>query len=630
MTAPSVTIIRQPIDQDCKKILYKNVRSDQIDEENNSLKTKTLYKERKQYFIKLSLLTVICLAITIGGRIYDGNHFRVVHEMDVEDVPVDPQNLQVEWEPAGSETEEAQNQSAGTETEDAQNQSDAREDSSVQDSSDPEKENKASQPGLKAAGEVEEDPSQNQSHENETGASQEMTDGNDAVNEENLDGENAEDGIQVDQIRIEDENKLVIDMHPEEPGDYNMKILDEQGEVIHRDEMHVDDLKTTFSAYAKSFTGDDTFIAALTLFFLGLALLNIRQFFHLKGNLMYSYDAIFTCGLGIFCFITGISYINLFIMHMLEPEIFGTRSAYELLTQSGGPFMIITFPLVLIFSLLMILSNIELLRHERFRIQNVLGLGIGIFLILSEMVGFLLLTMKAPETLAGTRIYYTITNIYLTIFTYFECILIGSVICGFRAARHVPKPDQDYILILGCRFRKDGTLTPLLQSRVDKAISFWRKQKETTGHQAILLPTGGQGTDESMPEAEAMGRYLREQGIPEEAILQEEQSKNTYQNMKYSYKLIQEKQAVSRKDDEPAADQNIIFVTTNYHVFRSGFWAGVVELKAEGLGSDTKWWFWPNAFIREVIGLLAYRVRIEILGLIVLVLVFGGISLWIV
>ena len=78
-------------------------------------------------------------------------------------------------------------------------------------------------------------------------------------------------------------------MHPEEPGDYNMKILDEEGEVIHSDEMHVDELKTTFSAYAKSFTGDDTFIAAITLFILGLALLNIRQFFLLKLFSFFKY-----------------------------------------------------------------------------------------------------------------------------------------------------------------------------------------------------------------------------------------------------------------------------------------------------------------------------------------------------
>ena len=78
------------------------------------------------------------------------------------------------------------------------------------------------------------------------------------------------------------------------------------------------------------------------------------------------------------------------------------------------------------------------------------------------------------------------------------------MVSGLRAARHVPAPIQDYILILGCRFRKDGTLPPLLRGRVDKAIEFWKAQV-MQGREAVLIPSGGQGGDESMPEAEAMG-----------------------------------------------------------------------------------------------------------------------------
>ena len=110
--------------------------------------------------------------------------------------------------------------------------------------------------------------------------------------------------------------------------------------------------------------------------------------------------------------------------------------------------------------------------------------------------------------------------------------------------------------------------------------------------------------------------------------------------MKFSYKLIQEKENAVRMSDSSSESKggkrskdnksNIIFVTTNYHVFRSGVWAGLAGLQAEGLGSGTKWWFWPNAFIREVIGLLANRLRNEILGLVFLVVIFGAISLWIV
>ena len=154
---------------------------------------------------------------------------------------------------------------------------------------------------------------------------------------------------------------------------------------------------------------------------------------------------------------------------------------------------------------------------------------------------------------------------------------------------------------------------------MDRAIWFWKEQQEQGGKEAVLIPSGGQGGDEPMAEAEAMGRYLRERGIPEKAILQEEKSRNTYQNMEFSRKLIEER-------DGSADDKNVIFVTTNYHVFRSGVWAGLAGLRAEGLGSDTRWWFWPNAFIRECAGLLANRLVPEAVCLVILILIFGSIA----
>ena len=46
------------------------------------------------------------------------------------------------------------------------------------------------------------------------------------------------------------------------------------------------------------------------------------------------------------------------------------------------------------------------------------------------------------------------------------------------------------------------------------------------------------------------------------------------------------------------------FFTTNYHVFRAGLKARRVKLRAVGMGAPTKWYFWPNAAVREFAGLL--------------------------
>ncbi len=432
-----------------------------------------------------------------------------------------------------------------------------------------------------------------------------------------------EQEIPIEELDIENRDTLQIEIHPDDPGSYELHVEDQRGHEIFHDELHITPLGLTYSERTGNFTGDNALIAAIALFFLGTAVLCAVQFFGLKGPLLYSYDAILTCGAGFFCTVTGANLLDLFLRRMLTSYKYGMRDAYEQLSLSGGTFMLISSPFILIFSLLMIVSNIALLRHERVRLQNVLGLFIGLSLIAGEAVGFGLMTINIGGSDLTYRVFYVVSSVYFTIFTYFECILLGSVICGFRAVRHFPHGVRDYIQILGCGFRRDGTLSPLLKGRADRALEFWNDQKTRTGKTAVLVPSGGQGRDEVMPESEAMARYLKSCGVPDDAILQENRSANTYQNMEFSKKVIE-------SVDPDAEQKNVLFVTTNYHVFRSGVWAGLAGLRTEGIGSRTRWWFWPNAFIRECIGLLANRVRQEIFWLIVLIAVFAGFAMQIV
>ena len=72
---------------------------------------------------------------------------------------------------------------------------------------------------------------------------------------------------------------------------------------------------------------------------------------------------------------------------------------------------------------------------------------------------------------------------------------------------------------------------------------------------------------------------------------------------------------------------SVVFATTNYHVFRSGMLAASAGLDAEGIGSRTVWWFWPNAFLRECIGLIVNKWKRELLLLSMLVLFFALLSM---
>ena len=120
-----------------------------------------------------------------------------------------------------------------------------------------------------------------------------------------------------------------------------------------------------------------------------------------------------------------------------------------------------------------------------------------------------------------------------------------------------------------------------------------------------------------MPEAEALRRYLIGQRIPDTLIYPETRSQNTYQNMAFSKEIAEGVRPEGRT----------VFATTNYHVFRSGLWANLAGNPAEGIGQKTRWWFWPNAFMRECAGLLQKRWKQEILFLLVLVAFFGVLSM---
>ena len=409
---------------------------------------------------------------------------------------------------------------------------------------------------------------------------------------------------------------LRIPVEPLRSGKTYILIRDRAGEDISLVPLSVGPLMTVYNRSDGSFTGDTAVLIATTLFWLGVSAIMLWHFFQSRGPAFYSYTSIYFAGFGLFSLVTGGMMAVITMEDLIRPE-FPMMSAYSAINGASWTFMLVTAPLLLAFAVAMAVSNIVLLRHERARLKNALGLAVSLLLLLGEGLGWVLTSrdfMGCSEM--EYRIMTTAHNVYASAFVYFECMLTGSVICGLRAARHRPAPDKDFIVILGCWFRPDGTLTPLLRGRVDRALAFWREEK-AAGKEAVLIPSGGQGRDEPMPEAEAMRRYLLEQGVPEEKIIAETRSKNTFENMAFSKKIIEE--------TNPAG--KTAFATTNYHVFRSGVWASRAGLRAEGIGGRTKWWYWPNAFMRECVGLLQRRWKQELVLLTLMVGFFALLSM---
>lgn len=285
--------------------------------------------------------------------------------------------------------------------------------------------------------------------------------------------------------------------------------------------------------------------------------------------------------------------ISIFNYHWIYDTISKIIKSIIVLSYILLPFAFILFILVLI-------PIIKLISKEGKSLRNLLWLLFAIFLCLvpfiprwtyvllkdSQIINLYDLNWAWPYLFSFVESF-----IYLGV-SYLECVLIWTIIIALKAANRKIAYNKDYMLILWCKIKEDWSLTPLLKWRVDKAIDFRNDQLTSTGKDLVFVPSWWKGSDENLSEWEAIRRYLIKNWIAEENILLENQSINTYENIKLSNKLINDNKA------------NVAFSTTNYHVFRAWLLANEQWLYWEGIWAKTKTYFRVNAFIREFIGTL--------------------------
>lgn len=110
------------------------------------------------------------------------------------------------------------------------------------------------------------------------------------------------------------------------------------------------------------------------------------------------------------------------------------------------------------------------------------------------------------------------------------------------------------IVILGYTLSQNCSIQPILQSRLDKGLSIYEPQDTilVCGNMPAkcLVPT----RCETMSEAEAMKKYLAQNGIPEGSIIKEEKSTTTFGNAFYGAEFI-----------ESLSPQRIIIIANEFH-----------------------------------------------------------------
>lgn len=283
--------------------------------------------------------------------------------------------------------------------------------------------------------------------------------------------------------------------------------------------------------------------------------------------------------------------IGVFFSYLSLVQLFytsGDENIYMITLAAG----FLGVPLLIFFSgIFLIYNGFILLKREGKSKVNYLSLVMGILIIAFYIIIF----VRAY----GSDYFIFYQNHWLNIFFIF--VIYSYIIFGFAFAgfflysllyNFIPKrKNYDFIIIHGAGLLNGERVTPLLKRRIDKAVEAFKKSRNSN---IKLIASGGQGADEKISEARAIFNYLMEEtDVPGKAVLLEDQSKTTYQNLLFSKKL----------GESLVENPRFLFVTNDYHVFRTSTYAKKIGIRGDGLGCSTASYYLPSAFIREYVAL---------------------------
>ena len=169
--------------------------------------------------------------------------------------------------------------------------------------------------------------------------------------------------------------------------------------------------------------------------------------------------------------------------------------------------------------------------------------------------------------------------------TVFVSVIGFSAFLAVYGRRSTADYTEDVAIVLGGGIRQ-GEIRPTLQMRLDQALAYHRNNPS-----AMILVTGGTGHGEEISEAEAMARYLIAHGIPAEQVILEDAAYSTYTNMSFSREMLN-----AHFEEPPRA----VIITSDFHIFRSARFAGMIGIEATNYPARTPWAGKPFYYVREV------------------------------
>jgi vancomycin permeability regulator SanA len=153
----------------------------------------------------------------------------------------------------------------------------------------------------------------------------------------------------------------------------------------------------------------------------------------------------------------------------------------------------------------------------------------------------------------------------------------------------------DVAVVLGNHVFSDGTPSPRLAARLDRAIALYRE-----GLFDRVIVSGGRSTSDA-EEAPAMAAYLRAAGVPAEAIVEDPDGANTAATAEFTARWMAANDA-----------RSVMVISQYFHLARSRLAlsqrgvADIAHAAAFAIG-----WRDAYAVAREVAALTAYAMRLR-------------------
>jgi uncharacterized SAM-binding protein YcdF (DUF218 family) len=209
--------------------------------------------------------------------------------------------------------------------------------------------------------------------------------------------------------------------------------------------------------------------------------------------------------------------------------------------------------LTLIVGVVLVIDALALITSGRFNFGVVLPLLIG--------AAFIALSLRWQRWqawlhagLAWRRKLWALTCVGFGLWLATVAVFFGYIHAG-NLTQTAQATNAKAIVILGAGTPNNTPSLALLE-RLNTGLR-WAQANP----QALVVVSGGTDFQEKNAEAQIMGDYLRQQGLPAQRIVQEEASTSTHENLVFSQKLLQDQQI---QPSDP-----ILVVTSDFHTLRS-------------------------------------------------------------